>query len=240
MNKKHILDEIRRTANENNGIPLGKMKFEKQTGIKESDWRGKYWAKWSEAVKEVGFTPNKLQGAYEKDFLIEQLASLIKEIKKFPSDAEIRLKSHNVDNFPASSTFNRLGTTTERANKIISYCQDKPDYQDVVDICGKYITSFNKENGTPSEETKSEIGWVYLMKHGKYYKIGRTSYVEKRNYELGIKLPEELKVIHKIKTDDPCGIEAYWHKRYEDKRKKGEWFDLSTSDIKAFKRRKFM
>ena len=78
------------------------------------------------------------------------------------------------------------------------------------------------------------------MKSGRYYKIGRSSFVEKRNYEIGIKLPEELKIIHKIKTDDPFGIEAYWHKRFEDKRKGGEWFDLSSSDVKAFRRRPFM
>jgi hypothetical protein len=53
-------------------------------------------------------------------------------------------------------------------------------------------------------------------------------------------MPESLKVIYEIKTDDPTGIEAYWHKRFEAKRKNGEWFDLSREDISAFRRRKFM
>ena len=43
-------------------------------------------------------------------------------------------------------------------------------------------------------------------------------------------------LIHSIKTNDPSGIEAYWHKRFEAKRMQGEWFNLSSADIKAFKR----
>jgi hypothetical protein len=117
-------------------------------------------------------------------------------------------------------------------SKYIQWAIDKPEWQDTVRILE------NKIETQQSEPPQADIqfGYVYLMKSGRYYKLGRSSYVEKRNYEIGLKLPEKLKVIHKIKTDDPSGIEAYWHNRFQEKRKRGEWFELSSNDVKAFKR----
>ena len=45
MDKKHILDEIRRTAVANGGEPLGQNGFRTETGIKETDWRDKHWVR---------------------------------------------------------------------------------------------------------------------------------------------------------------------------------------------------
>lgn len=78
------------------------------------------------------------------------------------------------------------------------------------------------------------------MKSGRFYKVGRSHAAGRREYEIGIQLPESLRTIHMIRTDDPTGIEEYWHKRFAAKRKKGEWFDLNAADISVFRRRKFM
>jgi Meiotically up-regulated gene 113 len=110
----------------------------------------------------------------------------------------------------------------------------------VLALCGTYSPKSKRELPQQSAAVEPEIGFVYLLKSGRFYKIGRSNSAGRRERELALQLPEKAASIHVISTDDPIGIEAYWHKRFEAKRKNGEWFELDAADVRVIKKRKFM
>lgn len=150
------------------------------------------------------------------------------------------MKATQDSSFPNAKTFARFGLKQELAAKVRAYCESRSGYEDVASICAIVAPTDAYKDDADGDGAKQLFGFVYLMKSGCHYKIGRSNAVGRREYELGILLPEPPCTVHKIKTDDPVGIEAYWHQRFANKRKNGEWFTLDASDVKAFKRRKFM
>lgn len=236
MDKGYILSKIRDVAASNGGkTPSAKM-FETTTGIRQTVWMGKYWARWGDAVSDAGLRPNVRQAAYTNEYLIDKIIELVRDLRKFPTRAEIRLKQREDKSFPSTTAIARhLGSMSGLPTVVKSYCEIKSGLEDVIQVCEPHI-----ELRALPQQITGQDGYVYLLKSGKFYKIGMTNNPDRRQYEIGIQLPEELHHIHSIETDDPSGIEAYWHNRFRDKRQKGEWFDLNTNDIRIFRRRKFM
>jgi hypothetical protein len=241
MKKEHILQEIKRTTEENGGVPLGRLKFLHETGIREADWLGKHWARWSDAIREAGYTPNQMNTAYDDSFLFERFVELARELRRLPAKGDFLMKTRRDSAFPNAKTFERFGSKRELVNGVASFCKGRSGYEDILLLCEDYTPRSNESSEMADPDpAPAEIGEVYLMKSGKFYKLGRSNASGRREYELAIQLPEKLRPVHVIRTDDPPGIEAYWHNRFESKRKNGEWFDLSAVDVAAFKRRKFM
>ena len=238
MDKEHILAEIRRTAEANGGKPLGSARFSGETGITESDWCGKYWVRWGDALGEAGFSPNVLTPALSDEHLSENLALLIRELGHYPVLREMKLHRRKDHTFPSHSTYQNRGTKSELVRMVREFCETHEGYEDILEIIAPLVTE--EAEPTASTEKAPVVGHVYLIKSGKFYKIGYSAAVGRREYELALQLPEKPTTVHTIETDDPAGIEAYWHRRFADKRKNGEWFELDRADVAAFKRRKYM
>lgn len=244
MKKQRILDELRRTAAENGGVPLGIDRFAAETGIKESDWRGRFWARWSDAVREAGLTPNKLRPRGDNRALLGPLAAFIRELGRYPTVSEMRLRKRQDAAFPNHRVLERRWSRQEIARRLVEFCESNGEWSAVASICRPLAADTSNPPPAKSAVDELETGYVYLalMKIGreKRYKIGKANLVEQRTRQVAVNLPEELELIHAISTDDAYGIEGYWHKRFAEKRRGGEWFALTAEDVRAFKRRKFM
>jgi hypothetical protein len=238
VGRDEILSEMRRLALANGGRPLGRSRFEREAGITPYDW-GRYWAKFSDAQREAGLTVNTLNQAHDEDALLEKYATLVLALGRIPTNAEVRLRREADPSFPSRNVFARFGKKDELVTRVAGYCAGRPEFAAVVEIC---LASSRVHAAAPEPEGDRETadgasGFVYLIagRRGEY-KLGHSSVVERRLSELGTGSAVPLQVVHEIKTDDPLGIEAYWHRRLEGKRMRGEWFSLSAADVKAFKR----
>lgn len=244
VSKQHILAEIRRLAEANDGTAPGLKKFTAETGINERDWLGDHWVRWSEAVVEAGYTPNALATRYDDDDVLGKLAELVLELGHYPVHGELLLRRKLDPSFPSVRPIRRLGGKQEVAAKLLDFIDRNPEFESIRANCEEVVVQ--KSRGTLTDDVgeidddETDFGYVYLMKSGRFYKIGRSNSVGRRERELAIQLPEKVELVHQISTDDPVGIEAYWHRRFADRRKNGEWFELTREDVKAFRRRKFM
>lgn len=238
MERDFIVSEVRRTAVANGGAALGRLRLETETGIKEHHWR-KFWARYSDVVKEAGLEPNTKPVPWTEDELCALIAKLARDLGHFPVHADIRVMKNSDPDFPNHRVIDRrLGQKPDGIAKVAAYCRINSGFEDVLAMC-EAVTVEEAPEPTTKPSTAND-GHVYLMKSGKFYKIGFSVHAGARERQLAIQLPDAVSTVHVIVTDDPPGIEAYWHRRFAGKRRNGEWFDLAREDVAAFKRRKFM
>jgi hypothetical protein len=243
VEKEYVIAEIRRTAEANGGVPLGVKRFAHETGIGESAWKGRFWARWGDAVSEAGYPPNKWgEDRYDPDDVYAKLCVQIRSLGRMPTEAELQMRRRQDRSFPTPLVYTRaVGPKAVWATKVADFCRDRAEWNDVFAIVAPLAVEVVP---TASRRVESDDdaahGLVYLAKSGRHHKIGRSKDAQRRRYEIALQLPERVTLIHEIRTDDPVGIERYWHERFRDRRANGEWFDLTPSDVAAFKRRKFM
>lgn len=232
--REAIIGEIRRIAAAKGGRPPGQKAFFTQTGIAQHKWSGVYWSKWSDALIEAGFSANEWTKRLDTSELVEKFASLTVALGHLPTTREIQI-------------LRRQDTSVPSQRVIIEHFNGQDGLIEALRDLAFQNATYQALHGllpSPKLEPRRsrsivQDGSVYLIRSGDYYKIGRSDEIERRVKEIKIALPDKAILLHTIQTDDPSGIEAYWHRRFADRRANGEWFRLSAEDVKAFQRRKF-
>lgn len=237
--RDEIIEEIRRLATANGGQPPGVTNFERETGIAEHQWRGKIWARWGDALAEAGFEPNALTQRMDSDVVLSEIIKACRHYGHFPTNSELKLYKHSTPSLPSTGAITRhFGRQSDLIAALAARAKADEALSDIRAML-PVLTPEEPARPAPTSSLKSIEGSVYLIKSGEFYKIGRSDDLERRVKEIRIALPDKATLVHTIRTDDPAGIEAYWHRRFADQRANGEWFKLTSLDVSAFRKRRF-
>ena len=234
--RDEIIREIRRLAVANDGKAPGQKLFARETGILEHHWRGNFWARWGDALAEAGYQPNEWNGRLDTQSVMDSVITVCRHLGRVPTRDEIDLYRKTDPSVPRSAAIARhLGGRAEMIEALRSHAASDPALADISAL----LPATPETARTTLNAARAAEGFVYLIKSGDFYKIGRSDDIERRVKEIRIALPDKATLVHTIRTDDPAGIEAYWHRRFADRRANGEWFKLTSLDVSAFRKRKF-
>ena len=238
--RDEILSEIRRLTALNGGQPLGQIAFARETGIADHLWLGKIWARWGDAISEAGYEPNKRTERLDSEAILTQIIESCRHYGYVPTKAELQLYRKYAPTLPSSNAIARhFGRRSDLMAALAKRAAEDEAYADIAAMLPDNPQPSASPPPQQASQSKTQEGFVYLIKSGDFYKVGRSDDLERRVKEIRIAMPDKAALVHSIRTDDPAGIEAYWHRRFADKRANGEWFKLTSLDISAFKKRKY-
>lgn len=229
-----ILQEIRRVASSNGGQAPGQKLFARETGVAEHQWRGLFWARWGDALAEAGFEPNEWTPKSDAKVLLEGLVTACRHYGHLPTNSELDLLRQTDPSIPSPKVLrDNFGRRSDLLAVIARHAATDATLSDISAMLPEATST------SPVHRMRDAEGYVYLIKSGDFYKIGRSDDAERRFKQITVALPDKAELFHTIRTDDPSGIEAYWHRRFADRRANGEWFRLTPQDVAAFRKRKF-
>ncbi|MGH6771541.1 MAG: GIY-YIG nuclease family protein [Xanthobacteraceae bacterium] len=161
-----------------------------------------------------------------------KIAAACRYYGRIPAYGELRMYKKVDPDFPSHGAISTFGGKAMLVRRLGEWMRSNPGYDDVAAM-------LPQEAGHAEPRANVLEGYVYLIRSGPHYKIGRGDQLERRVKQIRVALPEAASLVHAIRTDDPPGIEAYWHRRFAERRANGEWFKLTSADVVAFKRRKY-
>jgi hypothetical protein len=227
-----IVTRIQEITAENSGTPPGLEQFAKKSGIKRSFYIGRIWATWGEALREAGFTPNGPNRRLDDDEMLAAVAGVARLLGRIPSVSELKVYRAAGRDLPCPTAYtHHFGNKQGMLRGLKRWSAASAERADIAAMLGDI---------PDLPDAKAQIrGAVYLLQCGRAFKIGCSRTPDQRIGNLQRALPAAAKLVHVIDTDDPYGVESYWHRRFADKRLRGEWFRLAKEDVAAFRAMRF-
>lgn len=239
MTKEEAIRWIERLAKTNGGKVSWRL-FLRETGTPEQRIRRELWfSGWNDLLREAGLETNEFSTSRVPDEgVIKAFAGLAKKLDRWPTQDDCIREKKRDKAFPGVEVVGRLRRSGKLREALENYASSDEGYKRVRELAA--LQPRDKSAEETASDTARVQGFVYMLRNGRRYKVGHTNSPVRRFREVRLELPEETLQVHTIETDDPRGIEEYWHRRFAKRRiRDTEWFELAADDIRAFKRRKY-
>ena len=200
--KEKIIAAYNDLVKERGGKLIGERIFARETGFSHHYWKGGFWRSWSAFQSEAGYIPNIQTSKIPDEILLYRYAELALERNALPSEADLMLKRKDDPSFPNKLAYRRWGTRDQLLEKVAEYCQGEEKFASVVRLLSEGFSN-SLDQKIDSQRIK---GFVYLLRSGKNYKIGRSNAVGRRLRELAIQLPKKPNMVHVITTVRQNGV----------------------------------
>jgi hypothetical protein len=239
MTKDAVIKRIRELAAQRGGHVSFDV-FLSETGIKDK-WlrRQDWWAGWNNLLSEIGLETRKFGVPRTPESRIaEAVATVIERDGCWPTEDDLARERKKDQTFPSLGVISPLRRSGALARMIVALGEKTEQFSKAALVAKEYLPA---ETDTADIGSNEKVkGYVYMLRSGRRYKIGKSTDPSRRYREVRLELPDETHQVHTIPTDDPAGIEAYWHQRFAEKRVRNtEFFSLDANDVQAFKRRKY-
>ena len=209
MTKDAVMQRVRALATERGGHVSFNV-FVVETGINGQWLRGQvWWTGWNSLLTEIGIKTREFSVPRTPVArIVEAVAGLIEREERWPTQDDLRRERVRDCSFPSLKVIKPILKSGALAKLIVELAATSGQFTAASLIARKY---------QPADESFVDVGlgekvkgYVYLLRSGRSYKIGKSNDPSRRYREVRLELPDETHQVQTIPTDDPTGIESYW------------------------------
>lgn len=129
-----------------------------------------------------------MQSRYDDDAILPPLVAEVRRLGRLPTTLKLRLRRREGAPLPSANVYNPYGNKAGLAAAVVAYCRDDPTAADVVALLEPSLVAEDEYSDAAAADGDESMGFVYLIKAGRHYKLGRTNALGRRERELAIQV----------------------------------------------------